>query len=260
MVVSGLFDSHCHLDDGQFENDRVAMLGRARDNGVVLCLSAGSDVASSYACARLAGEHASVYASAGVHPHAAKDVTGNYLSVLRDLAAQPKVVAVGEIGLDYYYDNSPRDVQKLILIEQLALADELKLPVILHVREAHGDMHQVLIDRGTQHAGGVIHCFTGSLETAQQYIKFGYHISFGGALTYKNADRIRLVAAHLPMDIILIETDSPYLSPVPLRGKRNEPANVNLVCSALAAIRGISVQEVADITRRNAQDLFHIPG
>lgn len=260
MDVSGLFDSHCHLDDAQFDGDREAVLARAHEHGVSLCLTAGSDVASSLACALLAQTHTGVYASAGVHPHAAAQVGDDYLTKIQELTSRSRVVAIGEIGLDYYYDNAPRDIQRTRLLEQLALADELNLPVILHVREAHGDLQAMLSERGTRHAGGVIHCFTGSLESAQHYLKLGYYIAFGGALTYKNADRIRQVAAQLPMDRLLIETDSPYLAPVPLRGKRNEPAHVRLVCDALAAVRGMTPQETADITRRNAKEMFHIPG
>ncbi len=260
MDVQGLFDSHCHLDDEQFASDLADAMSRAQAGGVSLCMTAGSDLNSSRAAAELAGRYAWVYASAGVHPHAAKDVPRDYLAELRLLLQQTRVMAIGEIGLDYYYDNSPRDIQKARLAEQLALADELKLPVILHVRDAHGDMEQMLSDRGTGHAGGVIHCFTGSLESATRYIKLGYHISFGGALTYKNADRIRRTAAQLPLDRLLIETDSPYLAPVPLRGKRNEPANVRLVCETLASLHGRSAQEMADITRANAMTVFGIAG
>ena len=259
MEVTGLFDTHCHLDDEKFDADRDQVLSRCLEHGITHCLVAGSDVASSQACVDLATQHSWIYAAVGVHPHVAQNVQPEYLTELRALAQDARVVAIGETGLDYYYDNSPREVQKERLIEQLELATELGKPVILHVREAHGDMQQLLSQRGTDHPGGIIHCFTGSLESAQHYISLGYYISFAGALTYKNADRLRRVAGRLPLERLLIETDSPYLSPVPLRGRRNEPHHVRFVCAALAQAHGLDTQEVADITRRNALKLFGLP-
>lgn len=259
MVLTGLFDSHCHLDDAQFDADREEVLARCRAQGVAHCLTAGSDVASSLRCVALAARHAWIVAAAGVHPHEAAQAAPGYLAEVRALAADARVVAVGEIGLDYHYDFSPRDVQKARLEEQLALAGELGKPVILHVRDAQGDMLDVLRARGADHPGGVIHCFTGSLESAETYLKLGYHISFAGAITYKNGNRIRDVAARMPRDRVLIETDSPYLSPEPLRGRRNEPHHVRYTCLALAQAWGIAPEQAADITRRNAQALFGPP-
>lgn len=254
----GLFDTHCHLDDSRFDHDREAVIDGLLPNGVVRCLTVGSDLASSQLCSRLAAQFPHVYASAGIHPHVAAQAPAGYLDEVRQLLAQPGVVAVGEIGLDYHYNHSPRDRQMQVLNEQLDLACALKRPAIIHVREAHGDMLSVLRARKGCCTGGIIHCFSGSVESAEEYVSLGYYISFAGPVTFANAMKLRAVAASVPLDRLLIETDSPYLTPVPFRGKRNEPRYVRLVCDALAQVRGIDSNVMADITHRNALRVFGI--
>ncbi len=251
-----LFDSHCHLDDEQFNADRADMLARARAAGVSACVTVGSDIASSRRCASLANENDFVYAAAGVHPHEAARA-GDYLDDLKALLKRDKVVALGEIGLDYHYDFSPRETQKIVALEQIALAREADKPCIFHVREAHGDMIDLLRAEKTP-PRGVIHCFSGSAETAREYLRMGFYISFAGAVTFKNARGLLDAALAVPSDRLLIETDSPYLSPEPRRGRRNEPENVLYTLLKLAEIRGASPEELADITYQNACALYGV--
>ena len=221
-------------------------------------MTVGSDLASSRRNIQLAHQHSFLYAAAGVHPHVASEAPYDYLDQLKELLDQPRVQALGEIGLDYHYDFSPRDLQQRQLNEQLDLAYQHGLPAILHVREAHGDMIDLLRRRGNRLSGGVIHCYSGSYESALEYLRLGMMISFAGSLTFKKAEKLHQSARELPLDRILIETDSPYLSPVPERGKRNNPAKVKLVCAFLAQLRGISFEEAAVATSDNARRLFGI--
>lgn len=251
-----LFDSHCHLDDEKFSADRVEMLTRLRAAGVEKCVTVGSDIPSSRRCAALAKQYDFVYAAAGVHPHEAAEA-GQYIDDLSELLMQNKVVALGEIGLDYHYDFSPRDTQKRVMLEQMALARSLHKPCIFHIREAHGEMLNIFrAQERLPH--GVIHCFSGSAETAKEYLRMGFFISFAGAVTFKNARGLIDAALAVPDDRLLIETDSPYLSPEPLRGRRNEPANVRLTLEKLAQIRQTPADELSKITYRNACDLYGI--
>lgn len=251
-----LFDSHCHLDDEQFDADREELIASLPEQGIACCVTVGSDLTSSEKNIALASQHDFLYAAAGVHPHAAAEAAPDYLDKLRELLKMKKVVALGEIGLDYHYDFSPRDMQRKILIQQLDLACELDLPVIIHVREAHGDMLDLLRDREGKVPRGVIHCFSGSAESALEYVRFGMYVSFSGSLTFKNARKLRVAAKVLPDDRVLIETDSPYLSPEPMRGRRNTPANLRHTCALLAEIRGIRIEEAAELTANNAKKLF----
>lgn len=258
MADIRLFDSHCHLDDPRFDEDRHQMIQALPAQGLAYCVTVGSDLPSSERSIALAARYPFVYAAAGVHPHEAAQAPGDYLEQLRPLLEQDKVVALGEIGLDYHYDFSPRDVQRRVFLEQLDLAYELQLPVIVHMREAHGDMIDLLRSRADRLPGGVLHCFSGSAQSAQEYERLGFHISFAGPITFKNAGKLLTAAQAVSLDRLLIETDSPYLAPVPLRGKRNSPANVRHVCERLAALRDMPVEEMARITCRNAQRLFGI--
>ena len=253
-----LFDTHCHLDDERFDEDREQLIQALPEQGLAYCVTVGSDLASSVRAIDLARRHDFIYAAAGVHPHEASKAPDDYLSSLRYLSGEDKVVALGEIGLDYYYDFSPRDLQKRLLTEQLDLAFELKLPVILHVRDAHGDMIELLRNRESKRPAGVLHCFSGSAESAAEYVKMGFFISFAGPLTFKNAGKLLLAAKSVPEDRLLIETDSPYLTPVPMRGKRNDPSLVRYVCQKMAELRGLEEEEMAELTCRNALRLFHI--
>lgn len=258
MADPQFFDTHCHLDDEQFDSDREAIIASLAEQGIAWCMTVGSDLTSSEMNIRLAGEHSGLYAAAGVHPHAAAQAPTDYLSRLEPLLSAPKVRALGEIGLDFHYDFSPRDIQRQLLSEQLDLAYRLSLPAILHVRDAHGEMIDLLRARQGRLAGGVIHCFSGSLESACEYLRLGLMISFAGSLTFKNARRLHEAAAGIPLESILIETDSPYLAPVPMRGRRNQPAYVRHTCAFLAELRGISLEEAAQATCDNAKRLFRI--
>ena len=250
-----LFDSHCHLDDERFSEDRAEALTRAREN-VAKCVCVGSDIASSRACAALARENGFLYAAAGVHPHEAAQA-GDYLDDLSALLRQEKVVALGEIGLDYHYDFSPRDTQKMLLKEQMNLARALDKPCIFHIREAHGDMLDIFRAEKTL-PRGVIHCFSGSAETAREYLRMGFYVSFAGAVTFKNARGLIEAAKAVPRDRLLIETDSPYLSPEPLRGRRNEPGNVKYTLLKLAEILEADPETLAEQTYQNACRLYGI--
>jgi len=241
-----LTDSHCHLDDPQFDADRAEVLARAQAAGVGLALSIGS--------VELADSVPWLYASAGVHPHDAQTAD---LARVEPLCAHPKVLAVGEIGLDYYYDNSPRETQREVFLAQLEIARRASKPVIIHTREAWSDTVDLLRRHGP--GIGIMHCFTGDYAQAAEALDLGLHISFAGILTFPKAAALREVAAKLPLDRILIETDSPYLAPVPHRGKRNEPAFVAETARALAAARGIAVEEAAAATTANFLQLFHLP-
>ena len=251
-----LFDSHCHLDDEKFDVDRDEALSRLREAGVETCVSVGSDIATSRRCLALARAHGFIYAAAGVHPHEAAKA-GDYLDDLTSLLKEEKVVALGEIGLDYYYDFSPRETQKKVMLEQMELAKALDMPCIFHIRDAHGDMIELFRAQKAL-PRGIIHCFSGSAETAREYLRMGFFISFSGSVTFKNARGLVEAALAVPSDRLLIETDSPYLSPEPRRGRRNEPANVRYTLLKLAEIKGVAPEELAETTYRNACDIYRI--
>lgn len=251
-----LFDSHAHLDDPRFDEDRDLVIESLPDKGISYCINAGADMASSKRSVALAQQYAIIYASVGIHPHDAKNAEIHYLQSLQELAKHPKVVAIGEIGLDYHYDLSPREIQRQILIEQLALAERLVLPVILHDREAHGDLLAILKERPERERPGVLHCFSGSWEMAKICLSLGYYIGIGGSVTFKNAVKTVEVAQKVPLDRLLIETDSPYLAPHPHRGKRNDPSLVRHVAEKISEIRAISLEETAAATLSNAVDFF----
>lgn len=253
-----VFDTHCHLEDARFETDREQAWERMLAAGVARCCCVGSDLESSGRCLEFARAHAGAYAAAGVHPHEAQAAPPDYLAALRALLREEKNVALGEIGLDYYYDLSPRETQKRVLAEQVALALEMDKPVIFHIRDAHGDMVD-FFRACSRLPEGVIHCFSGSPEIAREYVKMGFYISFAGPLTFKKAPHLWEAAHAVPLERLLVETDSPYLSPEPLRGRRNEPANVVRVLEKLAALRGLSPEEMAEITWENACRLYRLP-
>lgn len=253
-----LFDSHCHLDDEKYTEDRAEVIARMQEGDVAKCMCVGSDLASSRRCLALAQEHGFIYASAGIHPHEAKDAPADYLDQLRALLSEPKVKALGEIGLDYYYDFSPRDVQKRVFLEQLDLAYTLDVPVIFHIRDAHGDMFDLLRTRNSRLPAGVIHCCSASAEMVREYLKMGFYISFAGPVTFKNAVSVLTASQAVPLDRLLIETDSPYMAPVPLRGKRNEPTFVRHILEKQAQLHGVDANEMAQITHDNACRLYRI--
>ena len=253
-----VFDTHCHLDDEKFEEDREDAYRRMLEAGVARCVCVGSDLASSRRCVDFARRHAGVYAAAGVHPHEAKDAGPDYLTELRALLRESRVVALGEIGLDYYYDLTPRDVQKRVMAEQVSLALEMDMPVIFHIRDAHGDMVDYFHTL-KQKPAGIIHCFSGSAEIAKEYVKMGFYVSFAGPLTFKKAPHLQAAAKEVPLDRLLVETDSPYLSPEPMRGRRNEPAHVVYTLKKLAELWDLPAEEMASITWENACRIYRLP-
>ncbi|MGI6497464.1 MAG: TatD family hydrolase [Oscillospiraceae bacterium] len=251
------FDTHAHYDDRAFEDDRDEILSALPDAGISLVLNPGANMASSRAAIRLAEAYDFVYAAVGVHPHDAKKMTDGDLSTLRGLAAHPKVMAIGEIGLDYFYDHSPREVQQKRLREQMALAESVALPVIIHDRDAHGDCFDIV--RSFPKVKGVYHCYSGSLEMARQLLDLGWYLSFNGAITFKNARKALEVIRYMPLDRLMLETDAPYLSPVPFRGKRNDSRRLPFVAEVIAATRGgVDVEDVARITLENGKRFFGI--
>lgn len=252
-----VFDTHCHYDDERFDEDREEAYQRMLDAGVEKCVCVGSDLPSSLRCLEIAKGHDAVFAAVGVHPHEAKGAGEGYLNELAAMLREEKAVALGEIGLDYYYDLSPRDVQKRVMAEQIDLAIDLDVPVIFHIRDAHGDMLEHFRSRKKLPAG-IIHCFSGSSETAREYVRMGFYISFAGPLTFKKAPHLWEAAQAVPLERLLVETDSPYLAPEPLRGRRNEPANVVWVLKKMAELRGLSPEEMARITWENACRVYRM--
>lgn len=250
---SVLVDAHAHLDDAAFDGDREELLKRIKEQRIIV-INAGSDIESSCTSLELASKCDFVYACVGVHPHQALKVGPGYIDGLRELAKQPKVVAVGEIGLDYHYNFSPKEVQKKVFEEQLSLAKEVGLPVVVHSREALGDTLEILKKSGVKK--GLMHCYSGSFDEAWAFLDLGFYFSFGGVLTFKKAEDVRKVAAALPKERVLVETDCPYLSPEPFRGRRNDPTRLVYIVKALADIWGISETEVGEITKRNAKEFF----
>ena len=253
-----LFDTHAHYDDPQFDPDRDALLTALPQQGVGLVLVPGCTLDSSRAAVDLAHTYPHVYAAVGIHPENCHDFVPEHIDTLRRLAAEDKVVAIGEIGLDYYWpENPPKPLQHQTLRSQLELAAELDLPVIIHSREAQGDLLSVLRDYPT--VRGVFHCYAGSVEDARTLVRQGWMLSFNGALTFKNARKAPEVVAEIPLEHLLIETDAPYLTPVPFRGKRNHSGYVHLVAERMAQIKNLSVEEVEAATLENGKRLFRIP-
>jgi TatD DNase family protein len=241
-------DSHAHLDDSDFDPDRAAVIERARAAGLRYILVAGGGTGPDRLDSPLAiaANHDWIYASVGIHPHEARHFTDSHAEKILQFAQDPKMVAVGEIGLDYYYDHSPRDVQKQVLIRQMELARELKLPIIIHCRDAWEDLREIAAAHWKPAGlGGILHCFTGSVEDARAFLEWGFLISFAGNLTFKKAENLREVARVIPLNTLLTETDCPYLSPVPYRGKRNEPAYVRGVTMELARLCNLTEEEIA---------------
>ena len=250
------FDTHAHYDDEKFDLDRDELLEKMADAGVELIVDPASDILSAKKARDIAAKHGFVYFAAGVHPHEAERAGEDYLHELSALAGDPKCVAVGEIGLDYHYDFSPREAQRRVYGEQLDLARELKKPVIIHEREAVQDNLDIL--RAHSVSNGVVHCYSGSWEVAKLLLDMGLYISFTGIVTFKNARRCLEVIEKMPLDRMMIETDSPYMAPVPHRGERNSSLNVHLVAEKIAEIRGMEPERVAEITAENGRRFFGI--
>jgi TatD DNase family protein len=256
----GIVDSHAHLEFAQFDADRAAMLDRAREAGVELLLAIGSGTSPAErldAAIPFAEEHDWIYATVGIHPHDAREATESHFSQLAELARLPRVIGWGEMGLDYYYDHSPRDVQQQVFRQQLRQARALKRPVIIHCRDAWEDCLGILEqDWASSGLGGIFHCFTGTVQEARRGLDMGFLISFAGNLSYPKNQPIRDVAREVPLEMILTETDSPFLAPQGRRGKRNEPAFVVEVAQTLASVRDLGTDEVASVTTANFRRLF----
>ena len=254
-----LLDSHAHLDDPGFDADREAVIERARAAGLryLLAVGGGTGPDNLEAPIILAESHDWIYATVGVHPHDASHFAERHAQQIRKLAQHPKVVAMGEIGLDYYRDHSPREIQKLTLIRQLELAREARLPIVIHCRDAWPDLTEIIQAHWESSGlGGILHCFSGDRQDALKFLDWGFQVSFAGNVTYKKAENLREAAREIPLDRLLTETDCPYLAPVPHRGKRNEPAFVIEVARTLAALRNLSAEEAGEIAVRNFERFF----
>lgn len=256
---AALIDSHAHLDDRKLASRQNEVLARAREAGVVTVVNIGADIPSSRASVELAHREPMVFATVGVHPHDASDVEDAAMAELRRLAADERVVAVGESGLDFYHDLSPRDVQRDAFAQHLALADALGLPIVIHCRDAYEECLEVVRSERDAPVAGVLHCFQGDAAAARGALDVGLCIAVGGSITFPREEALRRVVAGLPLDRLLVETDAPYLTPRPRRG-RNEPAYVRLVAQRLAELLGSPFERVAEATTGNARSLFRLPG
>ncbi len=255
-----IIDSHTHLDFEDFRQDLPAVIERARGAGIVamVCVGSGGDLATAERVVALASREPDIFAAIGIHPHDADKVVPEFWTILKALAQHPRVVGIGETGLDYFYDHSPRQVQREVFQRFLALSTSVGRPVICHVRDAHEDAIGILGAGAIPDAGGVIHCFSGNVNDAKRYLDLGLYLSFSGVLTFKKSDDLRAAAAYAPLDRILVETDAPYLAPVPHRGRRNEPAFVVSTLETLAHVRGIPASLAAEATTANARRLFSL--
>ncbi len=248
-------DSHAHIQLNQFDADREAMIERARQAGVHAILAIGFDPETSRGAINLAEQYDQVYATVGIHPHDAKDLDDETIRIFRELAAHPKVLALGEMGLDYYRDLSPRPIQKMAFERQLDLAEELDLPIVIHNREAYHDILPILRARLGK-VCGVMHCFSGDVELVRQSLDLGFYIGIGGPVTYRKSKALQDAAREVPADRLLVETDCPWLAPQFRRGKRNEPAYVRTIAEKIAELRGVSLKKIGEMTTRNFEVLF----
>ncbi|MCA1066512.1 TatD family hydrolase [Rossellomorea sp. AcN35-11] len=253
-----LFDTHVHLNADQFEEDLEEVVSRAREAGVENMVVVGFDRPTIMRAMELIEQYEWLYASIGWHPVDAIDMKEEDLAWIEELSQHPKVVAIGEMGLDYHWDKSPKDVQKEVFRQQIQLAKKVKLPIVIHNRDATQDIVDILREEGAEEVGGIMHCFSGSPEIAQECVDMNFYISLGGPVTFKNAKKPKEVAKAIPLEKLLIETDCPYLAPHPYRGKRNEPSYVKLVAEQIAELKEISLEEVEKITTENAKKLFNI--
>lgn len=253
-----LFDSHAHYNDSRFEKDIDEVLSSMNENNVGMILNSCSNLDEVPDILKICKKYPFIYASVGIHPHDVKDLKDSDMDMLIKYAENEKVKAIGEIGLDYFYDNSPRDLQKKWFARQVEVAKQIKLPIIIHDRDAHKDCMDILKSENIQDIGGVFHCYSGSVEMAKEILDWGMYIAFGGSLTFKKSVRPVEVAKYVPLDRILIETDCPYLTPEPHRGKRNSSLYIHYVAEKLAQIKGVSVEEIENATFENGKRCFNI--
>lgn len=260
MTKPVLVDSHAHIQGAEFASDLSAVLHQAREAGVekIIIVGGAGNLSSNESAIRLAQTYPGLYATVGMHPHDAKEVTEEDLQRLKDLSRSERVVAIGETGLDFHYNHSPRQLQIGIFTRFVQMALETGLPLVVHNREADREVAELLRQEGKGRVRGVIHCFTSDYEAAREFLDLGFYLSFSGVITFRNAESLREVAHRVPLDKILVETDSPYLTPFPHRGTRNEPAFVRLVAETLAQLKGLTLEEVAGATSANTGRLFGI--
>lgn len=251
-----MIDTHAHYDDKAFDEDREELLGSLPDHGIEAVVNVGAGIRSSKNTLELIKQYPFVYGVVGVHPSETAELTEEWMKWLKEAASAPKVLALGEIGLDYYWDEPDRALQKHWFLRQLLLAREVKLPVVIHSRDAAKDTLDILKDQKAGELGGVIHCYSYGVELAGEYLDMGFYLGIGGVLTFKNARKLKEVAAYMPMDRIVLETDCPYLAPEPNRGKRNSSLNLPYVAEAISAIKGVPLEEVIEITNQNAKKLY----
>ena len=257
-VEKMIFETHGHYDDEQFDEDRERLIAEFLEKDIDKVMNVGADMQSSRNSVELAGKYPHFYAAVGVHPSEVGDLTEDDMQALKQMTLEnPKVKAIGEIGLDYHFDDDPpRDVQKKWFIRQLELAQELGMPIIIHSRDAASDTMEILKDMDGGRNGGVIHCYSYSREQAREYIKMGFHIGVGGVVTFKNSRRLQEVVEDIPLEKIVLETDSPYMAPVPFRGTRNSALNIPYIAEKIAEIKGVTVQKVYDQTYANALKMY----
>jgi TatD DNase family protein len=253
-----LFDTHAHLNADQYNEDLEEVMKRAHEAGVSHIVVVGFDTITIKRAMELAEAHDFIYACVGWHPVDAIDMREEDLEWIEELASHPKVVAIGEMGLDYHWDKSPHDIQKEVFRKQIRLAKKVKLPIVIHNREATADIIEILKEENAAEVGGIMHCYSGSVEVAKQCLDMNFYISLGGPVTFKNAKKPKEVAREIPVDRLLIETDCPYLAPHPYRGQRNEPSYVKLVAEQIAEIKGVTYEEIARATSDNAKKVFGI--
>ena len=253
-----LIDTHVHLNADQYDEDLQEVIDRALEEGIDRMFVVGFDTNTIERTMKLIDQYDFIYGIIGWHPVDAIDCTEERLQWIEELSKHPKIIGIGEMGLDYHWDKSPKDIQKDVFRKQIALAKRVQLPIIIHNREATQDCVDILKEENASEVGGIMHSFSGSNEIADEILKMNFYISLGGPVTFKNAKQPKEVAQHVPLDRLLVETDAPYLSPHPYRGKRNEPARVKLVAEQIAELRGISYEEVCKATTENAERLFEL--
>ena len=253
-----IFDTHAHYDDSAFDEDRSGLLCAMAGNGIGTIVNIGADMSSSAATVELTERYSFIYGAVGVHPSETDALTERDMELLKSYTARPKIVAVGEIGLDYHYPNTNRELQQHWFVRQLALAREVHLPVVIHSRDAANDTMQIMREQHCEEIGGVIHCFSYSKELALQYVDMGFYIGVGGVITFANAKKLTEAVMAVPLERIVLETDAPYLSPAPERGMRNHSGKLPLVAEKLAGLKGVTVQELICITEENARRLYRM--
>ena len=253
-----LIDSHAHLEMPEFKRDLEVVIQRAQDSGVGYIFTVGTEKRDWKRTLEIANSHPSIYVILGVHPHNAKEIDDKTYPILRELCRDRKVKGYGEIGLDFFRNLSPRDVQLKRFREQIGLAKELQLPIVVHDREAHQETLEILKTEKAEECGGIIHCFSGDYEMAKECIDMGFFISIPGSITFKNAERFREIVKRLPLESLLVETDAPFITPEPFRGKRNEPSYVKYTAQKVAEIKKVSFEKVAEVTTENALQIFKL--